>query len=214
MPRTPAENDRIRRTTTEHILKTALSLFCEKGYYSTSIADIAKQAEISKGLLYHYFESKEELLAALVEIRINDVLTVMNAAKAKSTPLAQIRHIVEGALDDVRQKPAVFQFYLNLFSQPTLDPIVAKYSQQLRDEQAKQFQVQTEMFEKLGVENPRQRSLYFSATLQGIMLMFSTYPKTFPLNAIKARVIAEFCQQVEPVKSDLEIRFNTSPELT
>jgi AcrR family transcriptional regulator len=198
MPRTPAENDRIRRATTEQILTTALSLFCEKGYYSTSIADIAKQAKISKGLLYHYFKSKEEVLAALVDIRINDVLIVMNAAKAKPAPREQIRHIVEGALDDVRQKPAVFQFYLNLFSQPTLDPIAAKYSQRLRDEQARQFAVQTEMFEKLGVENPRQRSLYFSATLQGIMLMFSTYPTTFPLDAIKAQVIAEFCQQVDP----------------
>jgi hypothetical protein len=49
------------------------------------------------------------------------------------------------------------------------------------------------MFERLGVENPRQRSLYFSATLQGIMLMFSTYPQNFPLDAMKVQVIAEFC---------------------
>jgi AcrR family transcriptional regulator len=193
MPRTPAENDRIRHTTTEKLLKTALSLFCDKGYHSTSIEDIARQAEISKGLLYHYFKSKEEVLAALVEIRINDVLVVMNAAKAKSTPAKQIRHIAEGALEDVRQKPEVFRFYLNLFTQPKLDPVVAKYSQKLMDEQARQFEVQTEMFEELGIKNPRQRSLYFSSTLQGIMLMYSTYPKTFPLNQIKAQVIAEFC---------------------
>ncbi len=192
MPRTPAENDRIRRTTSEHILKTALNLFCSKGYYSTSIEEIAKQAEMSKGLLYHYFKGKEEVLAALVDIRINDVLMVMNAAKTEPTPAAQIRYIAEGALDDVRQKPDIFRFYLNLFSQPKLDPNIAKYSQKLMDEQAKQFEVQTEMFEKLGVENPRQRSLYFSATLQGIMLMFSTYPH-FPLDAVKAQVIGEFC---------------------
>jgi AcrR family transcriptional regulator len=193
MPRTPAENDRIRRTTSEQILKTALSLFCSKGYYSTSIENIAKQAQISKGLLYHYFKGKEEVLAALVDIRINDVLVVMNAAKKKPTPAAQIRHIIEGALDDVRFKPEVFRFYLNLFSQAKLDPNVAKYSQKLMDEQAKQFEVQTEMFEKLGVENPRMRSLYFSSTLQGIMLMFSTYPQSFPLDAVKAEAIAEFC---------------------
>lgn len=195
MPRTPAENDRIRRATTDEILKTALRLFCDKGYYSTSIEDIAKQAQISKGLLYHYFKSKEEVLAALVEIRINDVLMVMNAAKTKPTPAQQIQHIAEGALDDVRRQPEVFRFYLNLFTQPKLDPVVAKYSQKLMDEQASQFKVQTEMFEKLGVENPRQRSLYFSSTLQGIMLMFSTYPKNFPLDAVKAQVIAEFCGQ-------------------
>jgi len=30
---------------------------------------------------------------------------------------------------------------------------------------------------------------------QGIMLMFSTYPENFPLDAVKAQVIAEFCQE-------------------
>ncbi|MBW4512758.1 MAG: TetR/AcrR family transcriptional regulator [Scytonematopsis contorta HA4267-MV1] len=197
MPRTPEENERIRRATTEHILETALILFCSKGYYSTSIEDVAKQAQISKGLLYHYFKGKEEVLAALVDIRINDVLIVMNAAKTKPTPAEQIRHIVEGALDDVRQKPEIFRFYLNLFTQPKLDPVVAKYSQKLMDEQARQFEVQTEMFCKLGVANPRQRSLYFSSTLQGIMLMFSTYPQSFPLDAVKAQVIAEFCGELK-----------------
>lgn len=194
MPRTPEANDRIRRATTGHLLNTALSLFCEKGYYSTSIEDIAKQANISKGLLYHYFSSKAEVLNALVDIRINDVLVVMNTATTKPTPAAQIRHVAEGALDDVQVKPDVFRFYLNLFTQPKLDPIVAKYSQKLADEQARQFEVQTKMFERLGVNNPRQRSLYFSATLQGIMLMFSTYPNGFPLDAVKTQVIAEFCQ--------------------
>ncbi len=63
------------------------------------------------------------------------------------------------------------------------------------DEQARQFIVQTEMFEELGVENPQQRSLYFSSTLQGIMLMFSTYLKSFPLNQVKAQVIEEFCKE-------------------
>lgn len=192
MPRTPAENDRIRRATTEQILKTALSLFCSKGYYSTSIEEVAKLAQMSKGLLYHYFKGKEDLLAALVDVRINDVLIVMNTATTKPTPAEQIQHIASGALEDVRRQPEVFRFYLNLFTQPKFDPIVAKYSQKLMDEQARQFEVQTQMFIELGVENPRQRSLYFSSTLQGIMLMFSTYPESFPLDAVKAQVIAEF----------------------
>jgi AcrR family transcriptional regulator len=194
MPRSSAENDRIRQATSEHILKTALSLFCDKGYYATSIEEIAKQAQISKGLLYHYFKSKAEVLSALVDLRIDEVLLVMNAAKAQPTPAEQIRHIVEGALADVERQPDVFRFYLNLFSQPNLDPIAAQSSQKLKEEQARQFEVQTEMFTKLGVENPRVRSLYFSATLQGIMLMFSTYPENFPLAAMKNQAIAEFCK--------------------
>lgn len=58
MPRTPAENERIRQATREQILKAAMDLFFTKGYHATSIEDIAKQAQISKGLLYHYFKGK------------------------------------------------------------------------------------------------------------------------------------------------------------
>lgn len=193
MPRTPAENERIRRATKEQILRAAMDMFCEKGYHSTSIDDVAKQAQISKGLLYHYFKGKEELLAAMVEVRLNDLLVVMEAAVAKQTPVEQIRHIIEGALADVQRQPEVFRFFLNLFTQPRLDPIVAKYSQKLMDEQARQFEVQTQMFVKLGVANPRKRSLYFSSTIQGIMLMYSTYPNNFPLDEVKAQAIVEFC---------------------
>ncbi|OKH36121.1 TetR family transcriptional regulator [Calothrix sp. HK-06] len=193
MPRTPEENERIRRATTEQILKATMDMFIEKGYHSTSIDDVAKRAEISKGLLYHYFKGKEDLLAALVKIRLNDILVVMNTAAAKETPGKQIKYIALGALEDVRRQPEVFRFYLNLFTQPKLDPVVAKYSKMLMDEQARQFEVQTEMFQKLGVKNPRQRSLYFSSTLQGIMLMFSTYPENFPLEEVKVQVIEEFC---------------------
>jgi AcrR family transcriptional regulator len=146
-------------------------------------------------LIYHYFKSKEEILTALVDIRINDIVEVMNAAAAQENPAEQIRHIIEGALDDVRRKPEIFRFYLNLFTQPLLDPAIAKSSQKLMDEQARQFQVQTEMFRKLGAVNPLVRSLYFSATLQGIMLMFSTYPESFPLEMVKAQAIAEFCDE-------------------
>ncbi|RUS97964.1 hypothetical protein DSM106972_081830 [Dulcicalothrix desertica PCC 7102] len=117
----------------------------------------------------------------------------MNTAAANETPAEQIKYIALGALEDVRRQPEVFRFYLNLFTQPKLDPVVAKYSKMLMDEQARQFEVQTEMFKKLGVKNPRKRSLYFSSTLQGIMLMFSTYPDNFPLEEVKAQIIEEFC---------------------
>jgi Bacterial regulatory proteins, tetR family len=64
MPRSSAENDRIREATSEHILKTALSLFCDKRYDATSIEEIAKQAQISQGLLYHSTK-KRSLLSSL-----------------------------------------------------------------------------------------------------------------------------------------------------
>jgi len=193
MPRTAAENERIRHETRDHILTIARELFYSKGYHATSIEQVAQQAAISKGLLYHYFKGKEDLLAALVDGRITDLLLVMHQAVAQPTPVQQIQHIVEGALADVCRQPEAFRFEINLLTQPKLDPVVAKYTQRLTDERIRLFQVQTQMFDQLGVANPHQRSLYFSSTLQGIALTFATYPNTFPLDEIQALVIAEFC---------------------
>ena len=48
------------------IMDTALELFAKKGYADTKIGDIAKAADMSVGLMFHYFESKERLLEELV----------------------------------------------------------------------------------------------------------------------------------------------------
>lgn len=48
------------------IMNTALKLFAKKGYADTTIGDIAKAADMSVGLMFHYFESKEKLLEELV----------------------------------------------------------------------------------------------------------------------------------------------------
>jgi len=50
------------------ILMTALTLFVERGYYDTRITDIAAAVPMSTGLLFHYFESKEDLLLELVKM--------------------------------------------------------------------------------------------------------------------------------------------------
>lgn len=50
------------------ILMTALTLFVERGYYDTKITDIAEAVPMSTGLLFHYFESKEELYTELVRM--------------------------------------------------------------------------------------------------------------------------------------------------
>ena len=52
------------------ILMTGLALFVERGYYETKITDIAAAVPMSTGLMFHYFESKEELLLELVKMGV------------------------------------------------------------------------------------------------------------------------------------------------
>ncbi|WP_145020204.1 TetR/AcrR family transcriptional regulator [Paenibacillus sp. Y412MC10] len=194
MPRTQEENERIRQQAKAKIREAAIELFMRKGYHATSIDDVSKHAGVSKGLLYNYYKGKEELLSAMVEARIGELIQVMEKAEALETPAEQLKHIVEGAVDNVRRSPEVFRFYLHLQTQPEADEIVAKYGKLLIEESARQFQIQCRMFEKLGASDPVARSLYFSSALQGIMLMISTYPDQFPVEAMKRQIIEDFCQ--------------------
>lgn len=52
------------------ILTKALELFVKKGYSETKIGDIAKASDMSVGLMFHYFESKEQLYLELVKIGV------------------------------------------------------------------------------------------------------------------------------------------------
>jgi AcrR family transcriptional regulator len=64
-PRTPEQNRQIRNDKQDLLKSVAMKLFAVKGYHETSISQIAKEAGISKGLLYNYYQSKEDLLVAL-----------------------------------------------------------------------------------------------------------------------------------------------------
>jgi AcrR family transcriptional regulator len=51
----------------DELATAALKLFCRRGYYATSIDDVAREAGVTKGAVYHHFSSKEELLVTALE---------------------------------------------------------------------------------------------------------------------------------------------------
>jgi len=55
----------------EEIFEAALLCFNQKGYHKTSIDDIALKGKISKGGVYYYFKSKEDLFLGLFNFRLN-----------------------------------------------------------------------------------------------------------------------------------------------
>ena len=56
------------KNTREKIINTAWKLFYEEGFGETTINDIIREADISKGTFYYYFRSKDDLLGTLSEI--------------------------------------------------------------------------------------------------------------------------------------------------
>jgi AcrR family transcriptional regulator len=76
-----------RRLTAEErragILDAALAVFSERGYHPSSIDDIAREAGISKALIYEHFESKQGLYADLLEHNANELFERLAAAVAR-----------------------------------------------------------------------------------------------------------------------------------
>ncbi|MDO8964933.1 MAG: TetR/AcrR family transcriptional regulator [Coriobacteriia bacterium] len=70
-----------REERTDELLDTAQVLFAERGYHDTSVQAITDAAGVAKGLFYHYFDSKEDLLDALAK---REVERIFEAVYAKS----------------------------------------------------------------------------------------------------------------------------------
>ena len=97
MARTRSENyDDIQGS----ILAAACDLFAKQGYMRASIAELADACKLSRGALYHYFESKEAILFAILDAHVRQMIADVEVAMARqSTTLdrfrAAIRAIVE-----------------------------------------------------------------------------------------------------------------------
>lgn len=82
--------------TRDRILKTAEELFAQKGYDATGIAEIADKSQITKSLLYYYFDSKEQILQELFS---NYLLTVkLEKEKILSSGLSESEKIRQSML--------------------------------------------------------------------------------------------------------------------
>jgi AcrR family transcriptional regulator len=72
-PRTQKQVQMAREEKKALIMSVALGHFANQGYFKTSIDNIARHAGISKGLMYNYFESKEDLLITIINSSIEEI---------------------------------------------------------------------------------------------------------------------------------------------
>ena len=59
--------ERDRRSTRDRLIEAAIRLFWEKGYNATGMAELLKAAHVNSGSFYHFFDSKEALLMAVLD---------------------------------------------------------------------------------------------------------------------------------------------------
>lgn len=91
--------------TKERILRTAFQLFHEQGFHATGVATIVREAGINPGSLYHFFESKDDLLLKVLEFAISYLgPAVMEPVEAHTPdPLARIFALLDRYRDGMVQ---------------------------------------------------------------------------------------------------------------
>jgi TetR/AcrR family transcriptional repressor of nem operon len=84
--------------TRDRIVFAAMQLFWEKGYASTSIADILKAAEANSGSLYHFFPGKQDLLVAVLDTYLGGIDEMLLAPlwQGVSDPIERVFALLDG----------------------------------------------------------------------------------------------------------------------
>jgi AcrR family transcriptional regulator len=99
-PRSEEQNQIIRDERREELLTHAMNIFARKGYSATKISDVAESASLSVGLVYHYFESKEDMFVAVLSQSIE---IVNNMVKRLSTlpcePIEKLKILTRQNID-------------------------------------------------------------------------------------------------------------------
>jgi len=117
-------NDRIKKERRERIMSEALALFAVKGLSGTKISDIAAAAGISQGLMYHYFESKEELFIELIKGAFEKMNDACRGLESLDIPAREkIGMAIEGLLGAL-EKSGDFARYCLIIAEATVSEAV------------------------------------------------------------------------------------------
>lgn len=88
------------QVTRQRLVATAARLFADRGYEATSIEDILEEAGVSRGALYHHFDSKETVLeAVLQEIEAEVAQATVEASRGARDPASALRAGCEAFLE-------------------------------------------------------------------------------------------------------------------
>lgn len=186
MPRTKIQNEQIRVQKRMQIINSALEIFAQKGYHTTTIADIAKHAGIAKGLMYNYFTSKEELLHSILiegyELITENFDPNHDGILEPHEMLLFINDLF-GKLDNDRD-------YWRLYFSVTLQPGVIDdyFHKEMLKKYKPLFDMIIKYFEAKGVEDPYLEMVFAHSLIDGVFINF-LYDKDYPLDKIKQLVI-------------------------
>ncbi len=157
------------------IMKAGLELFVQKGYAATKVTDIAKAANMSTGLLFHYFESKEKLYEALLRVGISGPKSMMQIEERD--PAKFFEEAVRQILESLTEHPLSANLFILMIQAIFFEPQTERMKEMMQqtaviEECVPLIQLGQSMGEfKQG--DPLALSLTFWCAVQGVAMAFA-----------------------------------------
>ncbi|WKZ36556.1 MAG: TetR family transcriptional regulator [Anaerolineales bacterium] len=171
------------------LLKTALTLFSARGYAATSIDDITKAAKMTRGALYHHFQSKADLYNTLVEEVSATGANIVQRAAAEGGTFTEIlkRVFIRQLVYIEENKEARAVMELALFKTGMHPELGAGREKQIQSGQmmvesiAQAMQIGVGSGELRNDISPLEMARSFIAFQNGIIHLWLVSPKSFSL---------------------------------
>ena len=188
-PRTTEQFEEIRENRKKQIMDVALELFSEQGYQSTSISQIASKIKISKGLIYNYFTSKEELLREIIFSIVDYLIEIFDPNKDGVLTEEELVYFINMSFDTIKKDIKYWKLYFTLLMQPL---VFRMFDNKLMELIMPLLNILESYYAEKGVENPQAQARLFAATLDGIGFGYVLDPDNFPLDDVKELVIKKY----------------------
>jgi AcrR family transcriptional regulator len=191
-PRTEEQFEVIRQEKRQLIMDTALELFAATGYENTTINLIAKKAGISKGLLYNYFTSKEELMEAILNKGIDDMLAVFDPNKDGILDNMEMEFFITQTFRMIKENRKMWKLYTAISFQPSVYKTIEKRTKELYEPMVRMM---TNYFKDNRFENPQIETFMFSALMDGIALDYLMAHDIYPIDDMIKELINRYCNK-------------------
>jgi AcrR family transcriptional regulator len=193
-PRNQSKNEEIRQETMKKISEAAFSLIVRQGFESTTIAQIAKEARVSKGLLYNYYVSKEALLEKLILDAMSQGEEVIGTIFSED-PAVTMENLIKWFFKEMHERPDQWR----LITEVTLkidkykfvhDIVVAKMQGYIS--------LMQQLLTQMGFEDAEGEARLLAALFDGIGMQALVIREDYPLNELEKIMINKFCKQKLP----------------
>lgn len=190
-PRKKEKNDEIRLESMKKIMDAAFTLIAKQGYESTTISQIAQKAGVSKGLLYNYYTSKEDMLQKMIMHALSEAdKAIEKVMTSNAAPSLEI----------------LFRFYFSelkrntdqwrLMTELTFKIDKFKFVHDLVTEKINAYiQMLELLLTQSGIANPKGEAKLLAALFDGIGIQYLVIKEDYPLKELEEYLIHKYCKQ-------------------